>query len=305
MKRIKIIPILALMTLLSSCGNNVEVKAPAFDGNGDEVTYSVFQEKHNALVTGDNIYVKNSERPGDRSSTTKRSSSSVTTETRGGKEISRQEEKDAVTVNLQFDYEANVAKVETTEKEQMILKSPEGDGLINVAAKREEYYQKQTIEGEEKLVKVNKTLKEYETLGSLLSPVTFDSIVNNDFANAYTSYFISYFPEESEVTADYKFYNYQNSRITYSYKVVENDTSDNYTLKETATVKAQLEGQKDKVSIKFSLETVEERTYTNATSSNAKGDIYKREKKQYLECEYKVGNYSLKAVDTKDCFLTD
>ena len=298
MKNIKIIPILALMALLSSCGNNVEVKAPAFDGNGDEVTYSVFQEKHNALIAGDNIYVKDSERHGDRLSTTKQSSRSVTTETRGGKEISRQEEKVAISVALQSDYDASVAKVETSEKESITAKNAEGDASIIATAKREEYYQKQQVEGAETLVKANVTLKEYEALGSLLNPVTFDSIVNKDFGNAYTNYFVSYYPQESDLTADYKFYNYKDSRLTYSYKTVETETYESYTLKETIIVKAQLEGQKDKVSLKFSYETTEERTYTAATSSYAQGDIYKRDIKQYLECEYKVGNYSLKPVST-------
>ena len=305
MKNVKIIPILALMALLSSCGTNVEVKSPAFESNGDEVTYSVFGEKHTALIAGDNIYVKDSERHGDRLSTVKQSSSSLITETRGGKEISRQEEKAAVSVTLESDYDASVAKVVSTEKELVTAKTAEGDASIVANAKREEYYQKQQVEGVETFVKVNATLKEYETVGSLLNPTTFDSVVNKDFANAYSNYFVSYYPEESDLTADYKFYNYQDSRLTYSYKTVETETYESYTYKETTIVKAQLEGQKDKVSLKFSYENTEERTYTAATSSYAKGDVYKRERKQYLECEYKAGNYSFKPVSTNGYAFLD
>ena len=300
MKKMKLIPILGVIALLSACngGTSVSVKAPSFNSNGDEVTYAVFMSKLEALETTSELYKEAT--LGDRAMDYSYSTSQIVSVKRDNKEITHTEQKNSAKQVCKADYDSKVAKSETTSKTVITSKSAEGSGSMQSTSKANENYQFGKVEGTEYFLQVNNTTKSYEIYtGSNDALATFDGFVRSFALEIVDDYFEDYLPSQDELTSEFKFYIYKDTRFTYSYKreVVDN-TSETANYITTYNVKAQLESADGKQSVKLSYETIEERTYKKSTYSYAAGDVYKSETKRYADASFLAKKVDLKAIDT-------
>ena len=129
MKKMRILPLLAALSLLTACNKGPVVKAPTFTKEGDQVTYAEFQTKLEAAYKASELYDDGmGELPalGDRVEKGSYSSSHIETVKRNKKEVRKEERAGSTSGEQLFDYDNLASKVTSNSKETTSTKTYTG-----------------------------------------------------------------------------------------------------------------------------------------------------------------------------------
>ena len=319
MKKVRILPLLALVTLLSACNKGPVVKAPTFTKEGEQVTYAEFNTKLEASFKASELYDDGEgELPalGDRVLKGSTSSSNVTIVKRNKKEIRKEESASSISAEQLYDYDNLVSKTTTNTKETSSIKTEEESSSGSSTGKSEVYYQFGRIDNTDYLLSVNSKTKSYrrsyEVSSGSTPAKTFDRYVRNNISSV-QSLFSYYLPGESDAK-DYIFSNKENL-YTFSASTENNDelfkeSLVKYaTVKRTAKIKVQLDLTDGKQSLKLSYETRTETTYIEPYSSYSesflKDDISIEENKSYYDVSVAAKKADVKSVDITEYAYLD
>ena len=306
----RILPLLAALSLLTACNKGPVVKAPTFTKEGDQVTYAEFQTKLEAAYKASELYDDGmGELPalGDRVEKGSYSSSHIETVKRNKKEVRKEERAGSTSGEQLFDYDNLASKVASNSKETTSTKTEEVSSSSTSTGKSETYYQFGKIDNEDYLLSVNpktKSYRQYTSVSSDSTPAkTFDRFVRNSISNI-QSLFTYYCPSESDAK-DYVFANRENL-FTLSTSTEKSDSllqgADKYADYKTSTkIKVQLDISDGKQSLKLSYEVKTETTYTQAYPSYSqnflKDDIYIEEIKEYYDISFASKKADVKTVE--------
>ena len=318
MKNLKIIPLLSLTVLLSSCGT-ASGKAPSFAKEGDEVKYSKFQEdvykayKDSELYDDDTIY-------GDRLCKMAYYESSVETQKRGKKEISKSESATSATGEAQYDGDNYVAKTTTEMKGTYKSTVPEGEATQNANQKSEIYYQFGKVDSRQYLLSVNNKKKTYYGYTSVVDSKkdVFNSFIGEEIMSL-ASPFENYLPDSEADAKEYTFYIKDETLFTYSAAIEKEEnaettqynystgtsTSVKYGVKKTKLkVKVQLNLEDKNQSLKVSYEKSVQTTYTKDYNGYAEDDVVITESKSYIDYSAVAKKVDVKELDLSDYTYT-
>ena len=309
MKKIKLVPVLAIVALLSACGVNkgISMKAPKFAKQGEEVSYTEFKAKLDEAFEASEI-VKEDAKFGDRVITTKEASLQKTVVKNGKKELGREERKSAYEDKFQYDFDNFVGNATCSFKGYTLSKDAHGEKTSedneNTSA------QFQFGEGthsnrfycydlDNKFYYLEAALADGETkdhlFGIFLKEGIYDAL--NEGLNA--------IPSNEEQAAEFKFYvNGKTFTFIDSYDESGDmkDDGNNVigTYKDKGELKIQIDFTDGAQKLKIAMEVSENSNYTAAYQSYGEGDEVTSEIKMYVDNNVQSKKVSLKAIDTSD-----
>lgn len=306
MKKIKLLPLLAVIPMLASCGG--KPAKPKFAKFGDEVKVDVFDKK-----TADAVKKSVLDKKEIPSGTVKASTNIyyLTEHKRGNKVMTKSEQHNEGISEVKHDAKNLVIEGKSTSKSSYVKKSKEG--TKNQSAKSVKTYvdQEAKIDSKKYVVSAYKDSKEFYKLATIVEEVnSTKSILNTEIRNfLLVGQLLTYTVESGYNSADkegkknYKFY--QNGNIfTIDFKEeIENESKNfedkvEYIVKGTNEITVQVQIEAEKVSYKYFSQREEVYEYKLDTGSNyAKGDVKKEVNCYVAEGEWKKKDVSLKAVD--------
>ena len=273
MKNLKLLPLIALLGLVSACSN--DAKEPVFGTEGDVVVYSIFNGRLQAAKKECELFKEDILK--DRTLKTTYIFSRTATVKSGTKEKVNYSSKSTVVREEQYDFDTNVVKETSNSTEVEKVKSLEENIQQNNSGKTEFYYQFNPVEGLEYLVRVNALYKTYyreaETTESTVEEkhqIMDSRMKNTTIASAYDC-FLSHYPS-SDNTRNHLFYaNNTIFTITYHEEARQNNSDSNGTV--TTDRKVQIDFAEGKEAVRFTETIKTNLTYTKNTNNYVTGDV--------------------------------
>jgi hypothetical protein len=321
MKKIKVLPLLLVAPLLTSCGNNV--KAPKFVKEGDKLEDSKWNDDMNEAVKG-SFYVDTAEDYKLPSFVDEEKGSSSTEETIKREKSVLYEKKSysESTSKLEYDADALMNKVVSKSKTSQSEKDSNGIKAVSKSSsKNTTTRQKYSEEGKDYCISIDGEEKEFSKYLTLTESIDMEYALKNSMlfsvAPSYVNLGFSYLAysllaEDSPEKAYYSFFeNAGKKAFTLSYeKKEENVETKNasdeviYTTTTVDTYKYQVVfGQDSLEAYGYSEKTITE-TYVKETSAHSRtlaaGDVYTKVQKSASSSKAKVKKVGLKAVDISD-----
>ena len=311
MKKIKIIPVLALTALLSACEiGGLSVKAPKFAKEGDKVEASKFIEDALKVMNDLDVY-KEGATFQDKIIKGKISQGEETFTKRDGKKINLSSTKSVSSFSFEFDYDSKVAlgksniKNESSQNSYTMTSSATGKQAQDI------YLQKFSHDGKNYFGMVDKKEKEVQSYYELSELITEKYM----FEMLLTMTEVQYLglsdnkelleTQYSAMPADEqaKFSFYENGNVyTVIYKSETESNSADYDGKVTIEYKIQYEVKGNDVVYRAAQEVLEVRDYKKNVSGypndHLEGDHYEDKAVRYYDTSAKDKSVSLTAVDT-------
>ena len=286
MKKLRLIPLLSLATLLSACSLfGGKAKEPKFSKEGDEVTYDEFNTAYQKAYMNSELNDTDS-KLGDRS-------------LKGTASYS-------VKGEAQFDYDNLVAKSTSEIKRTSKESSPEGTGSSTQTMKSEEYYQFTKIDGTKYLVEANAKTQVYSPYRSVSSSSdekdVFDLFVRSNFSS-YSYMFGNYVPSSKEEAKDYLFYNNDDVLFTIVYNEDDEEDVSYGTIKTKSKIKVQIDLTDGKQAIRISAVNKTETSYSKDYNSYLDGDVVSEENVTYVDYSISSKDVNVKEVNLDDYTL--
>ena len=280
----RLIPVLAVIALLTSCNGSGSLKAPTFAKEGDEVKYNEFSTKYQEAVL-ENEFANLSISLKDRVAKFSYSSYDLSIRKRDNKEYYKDEAQTVGTGEEQFDYNNKVGKMVGEIKYTRKNTSPEGNINQTSNNKSETYVQFGNANGTPGLILLNVKQKTYSLYNNVAdNEKNFDTFVRNElsmFAGEY-SQFNMYLPDASNAR-DFLFYIKDETQFTYASNKEDQINYEDYSSSSRLKLKAQIELADKKEAVRISYNYYEERTYRRNIDGFIKGDVETRESVSYIE----------------------
>lgn len=191
MKKIKFIPALAMVALLSACGTKSNLfKAPKFDKVGASIEKDVFVSEINNAVDA-SVYNSTEELAKFFICTLSYGSESITTVNKYGKKYAEQLQQRTMTASLKADTKNYVAHMEGEQVDHMkVTQGNVGGMAMKNVQKHDMYLQTFMFEGQETMGEVIKSERMFIPLG----PITETSPVEMAFDSMMKSFVLSESP---------------------------------------------------------------------------------------------------------------
>lgn len=306
MKKLRYIPLLALTAVLASCGLNV--KAPSFAEEGEEVSFVKFKE---GLIKAESLseITDIDYNLGDKVMKFSTSDTTIRTWKRGNKELAKQESQYVGKGESQYDVDNYVAKFVSEAKNTITITSQEGSSNQTSNQSYERYYQIESVKGSNCFVQVNAKTKNYFVTDKITSlnkrGDIFDNIVRGDMASIITQ-FEGQIPYDQKSSKGYLFYNSDDIIFTIILNGETEDTSTStYKLRTQSKIKAQLDLTDKKEAFRLSYEVTHEYTYKTDYDNYASGDVVTEKTTEYMDTTISEKNVDLNNVDLGDYILLD
>jgi hypothetical protein len=307
MKRIKFLPLLSVIGLLSGCSLLNQAKAPVFGTQGEEVKYTEFMNTYKNSIKNKDLDPETNRIFNDSIIKYTRSSISSSITKYDGKEVNKLESKSIIKGENQYDYRSLVAKTSVNGEASTVQTTPLGTSNTKQAAKQEIYYQFGYDGGVEALLAVDTKSKQYTQYIPYSNydeeSVIFNTLLRNQLFEMYSG-FNSECPQASGAANGYRFFINNDDIFTYS---LERETKSNGTsingqkYSEIITkrkLKYQIRLENGKQHFMCSDETEVTTTITKAENGYKVGDVLIETEKRYEERELTSKDVSLKGIDT-------
>ena len=316
MKKIKIIPAVALVALMSGCttNENFSMKKPSFTKQGSEVTYSEFTS--NYLEAKSKVDFFNEDAYVAKDGTQSESSFIVVKDSLkdGKKTINSSIKKYLDKEETKFDVDNSVLSEKRTHKEYKEAKGPSINDKKTYFADINTTYQPGKVENENMFLKVNELTKEYSpskfinethTVEDVFTSLVYDTLTD---LFSYNTLFDVEMSEEDQ--AKYKFYKNGTvfTCVRQTSEETENKTSD-LVVWGTTTVKTyhkfQIDLKPGAVKAKAVFET-SSKTVSNIDNDNyPAGFVYEVSDIEYIDYSMAYKNVDLKAKDLSNYRFVD
>lgn len=316
MNKIKFIPVLAVVALLSACGNNRQsVKAPKFAKEGQEVAVAKFVE--DASKAFDNLDIFKEDRLGSKVVTSKASEATNEKLVRGKKTISESKKQEVEEYSYKLDAKSFVAEMEGKYNVSESVKNATTESESSQSQEEKVVMQQYEEEGKKYFSSFNISTKQAQLGTELTGEATIETVFDNlermsiyyemefdDLENT-----LAYLPTASaEDLKDQKFY--ENGNIfTMTYSVEEShaypsETDPEANIKVTYEAKQQYVLEPNAVKVasafttKFEISLVKDTMISPSLVGKA-GDVYENVGFEYFEAEAKDAKLSLKPIKTE------
>lgn len=309
MKKACFIPILALTALLAACDLfGGKMKAPSFDKEGGEVTYSEFTSALQEAVENSEVADTNS-LLGDRYEKASVSQAEINTVKKDKKEISKSDRQMTSKSEAQYDADNLVAKVTGEAKTTYKYSDDESSNSETSTRNTENYLQFEKINGLKTLVTANAKSKVYYSTASVNSNQTeekvFDNTTRSDMSSIFSVFSYSV-PSSQSDAKEYLFYINNDVLFTLSQNTdTEDNDNPNFTLTTKVKLKAQIDFTSKKEAFRYSYEYKTEYTYKRNYEGHLEGEVVTNERKAYAEYVFTGKSVTVKPVDLDDYTLSN
>ena len=306
MKRIKFLPLLSLVGLLSGCNLLSQAKPPVFGTQGEEVKYADFNKTFDNSIQGKEINPETNKILNDRIFKYIKSSISSSIVKNDGKEVKKEESKSVIKGENQYDYRSLVAKSMINGEASTIYTAPQGSSNTKQSVKYDIYYQFGYDGGVEALLAVDNKGKQYTQYAPYSTydeeNVVFNSLIQQQLFDMYNG-FNAERPQTSSAASGYRFFINNDDIFTYSLER-ENKTygtsinGQKYSEVVTKTkLKYQIRLEDGKQYFMCSNEVETTTTITKDANGYKQGDILIETQKNYEERTITSKDVSLKEID--------
>ena len=303
MKKMRFIPLLALVTVLSSCnglGGNA-AKAPTFAKEGEEVTFSEFKQQLNVATNDSEISDTNSKLT-DR--LIKTSSSNTTTRiwNRGKTDLEKNESQTTSKGEASFDTNNLVAKMTAESKGTQKVSDQESTYSETSSSKQDQF---DKIKNVKYLIYANAKTKQYVAQTAVTGTTKDDALFDNLIRDSLSSLlylFNMYLPSSTTEARDYLFHINNDTLFTFALTNEEEDSRSSglYTLKTRTKIKVQLDLTDKKQAFRYSSESRVEYDYKKAYESYKADDVLTEDTKVYAEYTVSSKDVKVNPVDLSD-----